>query len=607
MYGIELVKFKIYKYNKIKSLNYVEVNSITTIVGNNGAKQRELFELLKWTNSFLDTTKEFMSFSKKVNKKELEIILEYKCNNKIFERIKGILNTNEKLIDNSIKIVKMKNEKYVINLFEMADEIKIDDSSKMQIIDILKSNIPIFKEVKYEYYNNLSDFKFDSSDILIFENLEKYCMSNNIKVNDFIEKYISDNKIIHSTTSPYIVDDKDVEAKIIDSDNFFGMQTLNKIRNNFNYEIKTISISMIISLIILMYRFYYYLELKKFDLSKIDLDILAQASNSLGKEVLLVFFVCIFIIIILNCFLPKEGIFKKTIWASFTGPIMLLIVILNFIMPVGMALITVSITTLIIFVISLIVYNLIGEFLLFLVNGLVYIKNNFNIFSIQITAKGITNENYFLYMIALIFIIFLPYITELSVFITKKIYSYFNKPLAESSVRIISKLFNVKTIRIILYIIAFFIYVIMTVIAEEYRINIIKEAFVSWIILDVALFSIYNHFEENSIKIKKISRLKFARRLLSIFNESLLEKNKFQMMEIFSKFMNSTEFSKYFKSSRNIRVDKEMLYNKDYFDNILFRIFYFNKKSILTDTEFKKYIEELVEIVKNKEIDILSE
>ena len=50
-----------------------------------------------------------------------------------------------------------------------------------------------------------------------------------------------------------------------------------------------------------------------------------------------------------------------------------------------------------------------------------------------------------------------------------------------------------------------------------------------------------------------------------------------------------------------------MLYNKDYFDNILFRIFYFNKKSILTDTEFKKYIEELVEIVKNKEIDILSE
>ena len=71
--------------------------------------------------------------------------------------------------------------------------------------------------------------------------------------------------------------------------------------------------------------------------------------------------------------------------------------------------------------------------------------------------------------------------------------------------------------------------------------------------------------------------------------------------------MNSTEFSKYFKSSRNIRVDKEMLYNKDYFDNILFRIFYFNKKSILTDTEFKKYIEELVEIVKNKEIDILSE
>ena len=276
-------------------------------------------------------------------------------------------------------------------------------------------------------------------------------------------------------------------------------------------------------------------------------------------------------------------------------------------MPVGMALITVSITTLIIFVISLIVYNLIGEFLLFLVNGLVYIKNNFNIFSIQITAKGITNENYFLYMIALIFIIFLPYITELSVFITKKIYSYFNKPLAESSVRIISKLFNVKTIRIILYIIAFFIYVIMTVIAEEYRINIIKEAFVSWIILDVALFSIYNHFEENSIKIKKISRLKFARRLLSIFNESLLEKNKFQMMEIFSKFMNSTEFSKYFKSSRNIRVDKEMLYNKDYFDNILFRIFYFNKKSILTDTEFKKYIEELVEIVKNKEIDILSE
>lgn len=607
MYGIELVKFKIYKYNKIKSLNYVEVNSITTIVGNNGAKQRELFELLKSTNSFLDTTKEFISFSKKVNKKELEIILEYKCNNKIFERIKGILNTNEKLIDNSIKIVKMKNEKYVINLFEMADEIKIDDSSKMQIIDILKSNIPIFKEVKYEYYNNLSDFKFDSSDILIFENLEKYCMSNNIKVNDFIEKYISDNKIIHSTTSPYIVDDKDVEAKIIDSDNFFGMQTLNKIRNNFNYEIKTISISMIISLIILMYRFYYYLELKKFDLSKIDLDILAQASNSLGKEVLLVFFVCIFIIIILNCFLLKEGIFKKTIWASFTGPIMLLIVILNFIMPVGMALITVSITTLIIFVISLIVYNLIGEFLLFLVNGLVYIKNNFNIFSIQITAKGITNENYFLYMIALIFIIFLPYITELSVFITKKIYSYFNKPLAESSVRIISKLFNVKTIRIILYIIAFFIYVIMTVIAEEYRINIIKEAFVSWIILDVALFSIYNHFEENSIKIKKISRLKFARRLLSIFNESLLEKNKFQMMEIFSKFMNSTEFSKYFKSSRNIRVDKEMLYNKDYFDNILFRIFYFNKKSILTDTEFKKYIEELVEIVKNKEIDILSE
>ena len=256
MYGIELVKFKIYKYNKIKSLNYVEVNSITTIVGNNGAKQRELFELLKSTNSFLDTTKEFISFSKKVNKKELEIILEYKCNNKIFERIKGILNTNEKLIDNSIKIVKMKNEKYVINLFEMADEIKIDDSSKMQIIDILKSNIPIFKEVKYEYYNNLSDFKFDSSDILNFENLEKYCMSNNIKVNDFIEKYISDNKIIHSTTSPYIVDDKDVEAKIIDSDNFFGMQPLNKIRNNFKYEIKTISISMIISLIILMYRFY---------------------------------------------------------------------------------------------------------------------------------------------------------------------------------------------------------------------------------------------------------------------------------------------------------------------------------------------------------------
>ena len=35
------------------------------------------------------------------------------------------------------------------------------------------------------------------------------------------------------------------------------------------------------------------------------------------------------------------------------------------------------------------------------------------------------------------------------------------------------------------------------------------------------------------------------------------------MMEIFSKFMNSTEFSKYFKSSRNIRVDKEIkLYTK---------------------------------------------
>ena len=188
--------------------------------------------------------------------------------------------------------------------------------------------------------------------------------------------------------------------------------------------------------------------------------------------------------------------------------------------------------------------------------------------------------------------------------ITKIIFSYVNKPLIVSSQKVVDTFCNVKVLRIILYFTAFLCY--FTTFIVKFKSNnfeLIKEGFLTWIILDVVLFGIFEYIDERISKEKKKEKVKFHKKILMYFDGSIMDKNKFQLYDIFLKIEKDKVDKFYFKFG-SFKFKKENYISEYYSD--LFNLYdWIKKQRVLSQEVYISRLEKIKEIIDSKEIELI--
>lgn len=166
-------------------------------------------------------------------------------------------------------------------------------------------------------------------------------------------------------------------------------------------------------------------------------------------------------------------------------------------------------------------------------------------------------------MFAFIFASLIPYIFLIARFITKVIFGLVNKPLIEHLQNKFDRILNVKTLRLLLYLMAFMIYFANIVVKFETNksFEIIREGMLSWIILDVCFFSIFDFIENKKNKKIKMERLKFQRLLMKFVNESILEMNKYELFYHFQELEKTVDFKQIYGKNKKMAANLLEYYN----------------------------------------------
>ena len=169
----------------------------------------------------------------------------------------------------------------------------------------------------------------------------------------------------------------------------------------------------------------------------------------------------------------------------------------------------------------------------------------------------------YIYMFAFIFASLIPYIFLIARFITKVIFGLVNKPLIEHLQNKVDRILNVKTLRLLLYLMAFMIYFANIVVKFETNksFEIIREGMLSWIILDVCFFSIFDFIENKKNKKIKMERLKFQRLLMKFVNESILEMNKYELFYHFQELEKTVDFKQIYGKNKKMAANLLEYYN----------------------------------------------
>ena len=91
--------------------------------------------------------------------------------------------------------------------------------------------------------------------------------------------------------------------------------------------------------------------------------------------------------------------------------------------------------------------------------------------------------------------------------------------------------------------------------------EIIREGMLSWIILDVCFFSIFDFIENKKNKKIKMERLKFQRLLMKFVNESILEMNKYELFYHFQELEKTVDFKQIYGKNKKMAANLLEYYN----------------------------------------------
>ena len=595
MIGLELIGFKLYNFCKIKETEFVHIFKLTTLVGHDEERKKELLSIIKGINTFIKLDEEKISFKKEKEFNNPVIILEFKINKELRDAIYKISHLESINTKEEIKICVTKDDLFNIELFE--EDIDFEkDGIRKKIIDLLKRNIPKFEIIDPYEQNTVSDLNKNQKKVLVFNNLEKYCTEKGFSVERYSEDNFGENIVIHVTTPPYIIHDIKIENNIIDMDKRFTKVSSKKQSKEFNKATKLMVIGIILSFLAIICRFLHILSLKEDDIGLFDKVIKSfiHLGCDILKGVVVTLALAIILRLVAKCKYEDYEIFL-------ISPLISVIIIIYYLVaPLTLVVIIFLLTTIIAIGLMILSYQIISKLLLNLV-GIMLINLPHIIPNADIDYKEIIcRKDFFQYMATLIIVSILPYMIKIARLIVKFMFGFFNKPLLDFSQNFVDKCCNTKITRILLYLIAFFSYFINIVIKfKSNNFELIREGFLTWIIVDVLLFSIFEYINDKNAKNEKKEILRFQKKLSKYFDDSIIDKNKFQMYEIFQKI------EEYKIAKKNIKMKKEN-YIREYYSDFFSLYDWMNIQSVLDFEKYRITLEDLKNIVDSKEIEILS-
>lgn len=600
MRELELVGFKLYNYFNIKETEFISINKLTTLVGKDEERKREFISLLKSANDFSKPNVKILFLLEKEFKNP-KLILEFKMSEKLMNEIYGLSNVDSIKNKDKIKVCVTEKGLFNIELFEENIDFEAEGIKTKEIINLLKKNIPKFEIIDSYTQDIILDSNKDQKKVIVFNNLEKYCTEKKLSLEQYYKENFGENILIHTTTPPYIIHDIKIENSIIDMDKRF-VKVGTKVKDSeFDKTGMLMVIGIFLSYLVMIVRFLFILSNHRDD--KIGLfDKVIKSLCGLGIEMLIVVIVLFIIAIILSSFEKSK---YKGYGILLTSPLMSLITVTYVLFPLIVLIINFGATVIISIYLTFSSYEIVSKLLLNLVNIILSILPNI-IPNANINSTEIMSRSDFLpYMATIVFVSAMPYMTKIARIIIKFVFGLANKPLVDYSQNFVDKCCNEKTVRLLLYLFAFFSYFINILIKFETReFELVKEGFLTWIILDVLLFNISEYIDYMKAKKKKIERLKFQKKISKYFDDSIIEKNKFQLCDIFQKIQEYIDDDLYYKIG-GFRIKKKN-HIIEYYSDVFILYDWIKKQSILEYEKYRSTLEDLKRKIDFKEIELLS-
>lgn len=198
-----------------------------------------------------------------------------------------------------------------------------------------------------------------------------------------------------------------------------------------------------------------------------------------------------------------------------------------------------------------------------------------------------------------------PYIIWIAKFCVRTLFSLVDKQIVDYSQNLVDKVLNIKTSRLILYFFAFWFYFANNILDVK-GFEIIREGMLTWIILDTIFFGTFTLFEDKRNKKINRERLELHRVLIKFFDDSILEKNKFQIASQFFEMEKKEEIKQYFEAYKErTKINKKNKNIEEYYSDFFYMYSWFKNQSIMSSKEYKKTIISLKSILASKEIQIL--
>lgn len=604
MATLKLSRIKLYNFMNINNTEWVGIRQINTIVGKNEESKRKLLSLFESVNLFSSLNDKKIIFSCEKNIKEVELILEFELDKAFQREISGLLNDKDFKPKDKLVISKTKTGYYYLDVLENLIEENLSDLQKINMISLFKESIPKFEEIKAYKFDKSQYLKNKKDRILLCYNLEKYCIETNKSVVQYCKENFGNSIVIHFTTPPFIVSNTQTDISVVDMDKRFVEVKIQTNLEHFDRSLKIMAIGMILSLIIAIF---WYARLYYVNKNDSLLDSLHNTFTRWGKDVLIVFIIFVFLTIIFSA-ISKKSKYHDDIMGVMVSPLMAGVSFILVVAPVGIIAMNILLTILLTYLVFLPSYMPISKLLLsslFLVIDFATQHTSEINFEIE---NVISKKEFFPYMITLVSASIMPYMIGISRLLVKKLFGLANKPLVDYSQNLVDKVLNIKTIRLVLYFFAFWLY-FANIVLKVKGFEIIREGMLTWIILDTLSFSVFAFFENKKNKKIKRERLEFQKSLMPFFNDSILEKNKFQIDCHFSEMEAKEGINQYFETSKDRTKKSKMKQKKhiqEYYSDFFYRYSRFKNQSIMSREEYKSIIESLKTLLEAKEIQILS-
>ena len=358
-----LKQIKLYNFYNIRETRWINIDKLTLIVGKQIERKESLFDLLLITEYlFKSSDLDIIHFTDAINFKECEIILEYKINGRLKNKIYDIVKEHNIDIRKDIKICKTKNNKFFIDLFTNIPDDKHLNYKK--IVDLLKKSMPIFKKIEIDEDEDNDILYKKSNVVFLCDNMEEFCLRKAVDIKSYYKHNFNNNMLIVFTTPPFVDYERNCETVVFEIDKGFNEKKLSKISNQFDIPIWLMLVGMILFFIGAVFRFYYlYPQNKDADLIVVILDTFSKLSKEIG-----VISDSCFVLSFALSLIVKSMKVKDYLTAIFISPVLSSITVIVGVFPLGIMILNLGLTIILTYYIFYFAYQTISNSLLWLLS-----------------------------------------------------------------------------------------------------------------------------------------------------------------------------------------------------------------------------------------------